>query len=343
MDRKKNKALKYIEKLPKGEIHIHLIGLISKKTINKLSQKNGSGHLTEEQLTKLFTYSNLKEFIQSFLFILDLLKKPEDLNLVIDDLENYIEQQNISFMEIFFSPSKLIRKGLEINEMIMLIKKRFRKIYKEKKKKVRLLLDVSRNFGVKNAEFITETASKYKDEILIGIGLGGNEKNSDDSKYESIFSYAEKHNLHRVAHSGEESPPGFIWDTLKYLNVERIGHGITAAEDLHLMEYLKEKEIPLEICLSSNTSLKNIGDLQKHPLLKFFQFGNLITINSDDPTFFKTNLINEYNIAHKVFNLTSEEILKLHCNTIKSSFLSEEEKEDEIKKLFSVRDSLDNI
>ena len=169
-------------------------------------------------------------------------------------------------------------------------------------------------------------------EDIIGIGLGGAESKGPAKEFAPVYEQAIKDGFHVVAHAGEDVGPESIWDSLNYLHVERIGHGVTAIQDESLMDNLKDSQVPVEICITSNTFTKKVVKQAKdHPVREFYDRGLMVNINTDDPVFFKTTLIDELWICYKELKFTMDEIKQLIRNSFISSFMSDSEKEEALK------------
>jgi adenosine deaminase len=134
--------------------------------------------------------------------------------------------------------------------------------------------------------------------------------------------------LHVVAHAGEACGPESVRQAVEALGAERLGHGLTAAHDPALLALLRDRQIPLEVCLTSNVATGVLGRIEDHPMPRFLDAGLVVTLNTDDPAMFGTDLVNEYLLAARTFGLTRQQILHLGQNAIRAAFLSEEEKLD---------------
>jgi adenosine deaminase len=202
-----------------------------------------------------------------------------------------------------------------------------KKIFEESGITVNYLIDVSRTFGPENAHQNLDLIIDNPKTSIIGIGLGGAESTGPAEKYQKVFEKAIANNLRVVAHAGEDVGPESIWDTLNLLKAERIGHGISAIQDEKLMDYLKEKGIPLEICPTSNLfTRKYVTKIEEHPVKAFYDRGMAVTINSDDPTLFGSELSEEYILLYENGIFNEDEILDLVKKTIFSSFASDKRK-----------------
>ncbi|HZK20045.1 MAG TPA: adenosine deaminase, partial [Treponemataceae bacterium] len=219
-----------MKKIPKAEIHLHGEAAVSTKTIQKLYKKNNGKSLSKEELKDFFNFTNLKEFVQCFIELQKLLVTTDDLKYLFDDLRDYLLANNIVYSEIFFSPTSFIRKGFEFSTMISVLSSKIEEIEKETGIVIKILIDVSRTFGPENAMNNLNLILKEKNPLIIGIGLGGDEQSGPAKEYAEVFKKAKKEGLRVVAHAGEDVGPESIRDSIDFLGIERIGHGITAIQ-----------------------------------------------------------------------------------------------------------------
>ncbi|MGC8765038.1 MAG: adenosine deaminase [Brevinematia bacterium] len=330
---KKEDFVILLKAVPKAELHLHAEGTISISTVRKFLERNPTPKYEGEKINKLFHYESLKEFIRSFLFIQDLFVEPSDFELLFDDVANYLSNNNIIYCELFFSPSMFLKKRMDFKEILDVMSRKIEQIKAEKNIIIKLIIDISRTFGYENAKRNLELVLKYRNQHIIGIGLGGDEIKGPAVKFKDLFHIAKDNNLHLVAHAGEDADSSSVWDAIKELGAERIGHGIASIKDKELIAYLKETQIPLEICVTSNVFTKKfVSEIEKHPVKQFYEEGILVTINTDDPTFFNTSLVEEYWKIHDKLNFSLSDLLNLVINGFKASFLPDKEKEGFIKK-----------
>ena len=320
-----------IRGIPKTEIHIHLEAVASVDTIWKLKEKHSISLpdiSTKDDLTRKFKIKSLDEFIALFIDVVQAcFLKEEDIELLLDDAKNYFKRNNIKYAEVFFAPSKFIINGLDYQKIITLLDEGAKDLQKNEIK-IKYIIDVSRTYGTENAMNNLDLTLDYIKDSIIGIGLGGAEKKGRAKDYESIFSKAREKGLHVVAHAGEDVDSYSIWDAIKHLKTERIGHGISAINDQKLMEYLKETQIPLEVCPTSNLFTRKYATTYKnHPIRKFFDKDLYVTVNSDDPVFFNSELSDEYLrlLDNEIFSL--EEIFQLIKNNIYATFMDKADKD----------------
>jgi adenosine deaminase len=312
--------LDFLRKLPKTEIHLHIEACISKETIIKILQEHKENFDVEE-IEKLYQFKNLNEFIKLFLFILDSIKKPEDFQFIFENLKHYLIQNNIRYAEVFYAPSRLIQNGLEFREIARTLDYLAKECVLDGGPEVKFLVDVSRTFGPENASKNLKRLLEAKVDTHIGIGLGGAELMGPARDFKDIFAQARAEGLHCVAHSGEDDGPWSIWDTVQILKAERIGHGTSAIQDPDLLEYLRDRQIPIEICLTSNLFTgKYVRRLQDHPVRRYYDMGIICSINTDDPEIFNVDLTQEYYKLYKYLNFSITEIIDLIRMGVDSTF-----------------------
>jgi adenosine deaminase len=339
-----------LQEIPKTEIHLHLEALATVDSIWELMKKHkivNNEISTKEDLKKKFKITSLNEFIDLFINVVQSnFRSEDDIEYLIRDARAYLERNNIIYAEIFFAPSTFVKNGLDFNKMVKILDDGAKLIAKEDKKEVKFIIDVSRSFGVENARNNLDYTLQNRHDSIIGIGLGGAEAIGPARDYKKVFAKAIKNGFHVVAHAGEDVGPESIWDAVKILKVERIGHGTSAILDEELIEYLAEKQIPLEICPTSNLfTRKYVSVLEEHPIRQFFDRGLNVTVNTDDPTLFSIDLVDEYmKLANKGF-FSPSEIIKMVKNNVYATFLPTRQKNkiwNDIEKIIKANaDTLD--
>jgi adenosine deaminase len=324
---KKDEFYSFLRKIPKAEIHLHAEATISRQTVQAFIDRKPESKTHPVDVDKLFSYNSLKEFLTSFIFVQGLYEEPGDLTVLFDDVALYLKENNIVYCELFFSPSTFIKKGFTFPEMLDTIQAAITTIEKRDGLKINLIIDVSRSFGVENAQANLDSTLKYRTPMVIGVGLGGDEETGPAKMFGDVFRIAASRGLHVVAHAGEVVGPESIWDALKTLKVERIGHGLSAIQDPELVRYLAEKQIPVEICLTSNIfTQKYVVRAEDHPVRPLYDQGVLVVVNTDDPTFFHCTIIDEFWSLHSKLKFSMDEIKEIIINGFKASFLKPEQR-----------------
>lgn len=331
---KKTEFKSFLKSIPKTELHLHLEAVISLAGVRKLYKNKFGKEMTKEEQIELFSYNDLNGFIQAFLKIQGFYSSVNDFNLVFDELEKYLVKNGIVYSEVFFAPSAFLKMGFKYEDMVKIFHKKISRIKEKRGITVKMLMDVSRTFGCENAMNNYNLLKQYPCDDIIGIGLGGAEAKGPAKEFEPVFTQAHKDGYRAVAHAGEDVGPESIWDAINFLNSERIGHGLTAMQDENLVTELASTKRPVEICITSNTFTKKIiTKAKEHPVADYFNKGVVVTINTDDPVFFKTTLLDEFYICHKDLKMPMEDIKKLVEYSFTASFMPEQEKKDWLGKV----------
>lgn len=316
--------LEWIRSLPKAEIHVHFEGSITNDTILHLAEKYGVPEIPNRKKARaLFRFTNAHQFFQNFLFVSYLLREPEDFYQAARQIGNRYKEEHIRYAEITLAPHKYIRLGIAYKEIMESIDAGLQEASPETE--FRYIIDIVRDLGPElGMDMIrhVEACPFYK---VIGIGLGGSEAFPPaDSK--PVFAYAASIGLKKTAHAGEGKGAGSVWETLQQLNVDRIDHGIRSIEDDRLMDFLQSKQIPLNLCLSSNVALRVVRSIRHHPIRAFYEKGIPVNLSTDDPTFFQTTLTDEYARLLADCHFTRNELVQIAANAFQASFLCKTEK-----------------
>jgi adenosine deaminase len=317
-----------IKVLPKAELHIHLEGSIQPKTLLLLAQRNGIdlGCKDEDNLRAMYCYRDFSHFIKLYGILTNALRKPEDFMLITEELGLEAAQQGTYYLEVTFSAAiHYRRKGIPFDEMIDAIAEGAAAVQQQVGVEMRFILDHVRGYPPDYCQQTAEWCVQGRDKGVVALGLGGYEPDWPASLYVETIHWAQSRGLPFVPHAGEAVGPEGIWDALQF-NPPRIGHGFRAVEDATLVDTLREREIALEICPTSNICTGCVQHWEDHPLRQLWDENVLVTINSDDPPMFNTTLLDEYRIATTKFGFTPKELARLSLNAAHSSLLPPEER-----------------
>ena len=328
----------FIWKIPKVELHLHLEGAIPLPTLLNFIQKRGKDNSLKNlgDLKKRLVYSNFTQFIKVWLWKNSFITEYEDFEELAYQVLQSLSQQNVKYVEAFYSPRDFTFRNKKlsacgITESLIKGKK---KAFDDFGIRSELIVDLGRDYGPRMGMGLVKELVVYLGLGLIGIGLGGSEKLFPAGLFTKVYREARNRGFRLTAHAGEAAGAKSIWAALDKLETERIGHGLRAYEDPRLIDYLKERQIPLEVCVVSNIKTQVCKTFKEHPIRNYFQDGLMVTINSDDPTMFDTSITNEYLVLVQRFGFSLEEIRKINLNSIKASFMSDKEK-DSIRGTFN--------
>jgi adenosine deaminase/aminodeoxyfutalosine deaminase len=245
------------------------------------------------------------------------LRTPEDYALVTRRLLEALAAQSVHYAEITLAAGVVLWKGEEFAPIFDAVAE----AACSSPVTVRWILDAVRQFGVEPAMRVAELAAERVGRGVVAYGIGGSEERGPAAWFTDIFAFARRSGLRLTAHAGESMGPESVWAALD-VGAERIGHGIAAARDPELMRYLRDHDIPLEICITSNLVTGVVKRLEDHPVRELYDAGVPIVLNSDDPAMFRCTLTNEYRLAEQVFGFTEAELRGIAENGFRYAFAS---------------------
>jgi aminodeoxyfutalosine deaminase len=288
----------FYRQLRKAELHVHLEGSVEPETVLELDPS-----LTIDQVREKYAHTDFEGFIQSYVWINRLLRTPSDYALILKRLLESLNRQNVVYAEINLSVGMMLWKGQQADAI-------FEALCEQASRspvRVGWIFDAVRQFGAEPSVEVAKLAVKYRDAGVVGFGIGGDEVRGPAGMFADVFAFAKDERLAILPHAGETAGAESIRAAIE-CGAKRIGHGIRAADDPALMSYLRDHDIPLEICISSNVCTGAVASLAAHPVRRLFEAGVPITLNSDDPAMFRTTLSNEYQIAAERFGFSEAEL-----------------------------------
>lgn len=319
----KSEARSWIRNLPKAELHLHLEGTIAPETLVRMSEHNDAAPLTLEAARALYQYKDFTGFMLAFKAITERLRAPEDYDLIAYRMIEALAAQGVVHAEVYVSVGVVYYwRRVEFEPLFEGMERGRIRGEREFGVSVYWIFDAVRHFGVEEAARVFHKAAEMKRQYpsIVGIGIGGDERRMSAEPFRDLYEEARENGLHLTAHAGETVGPQGIWSALN-IGAERIGHAFTAAEDEELLEVLATRQVPVEICMTSNLRTGCCARLEEHPVRDYFGNGLMVTLNSDDPSLFGSDLFAEYGLAHKEFDMTLEHLRELAGNSVEASFL----------------------
>ncbi|MYW65374.1 adenosine deaminase [Streptomyces sp. SID8379] len=317
----------FIAGLPKAELHVHHVGSASPRIVSELAARHPDSKVPAdlEKLTEFFTFKDFAHFIQVYLSVVDLIRTPEDVRLLTFEVARDMARQNVRYAELTITPFSSTRRGIDERAFMDAIEDARKAAESEFGTVLRWCFDIPGEAGLESAEETVRLATDdaLRPEGLVSFGLGGPEIGVPRPQFKPYFDRAVAAGLHSVPHAGETTGPETVWDALRDLRAERIGHGTTSAQDPKLLAHLAEHGIPLEVCPTSNIATRAVRTLDEHPLKQFVDAGVTVTINSDDPPMFATDLNTEYAVAARLLGLDERGVADLAKNAVRASFLDD--------------------
>ncbi len=300
----------FLQELPKAELHLHLEGSVEPETLHELDPGTPL-----EELRALYQYPDFDAFLRAFGAVGKRLRTPEDYGLITRRLLERLAAQNVRYAEIIVAAGVVLWKGQDFAPIFDAIEDGAAGSPVE----VRWILDAVRQFGVEPAMQVVELAAARRERGVVAFGIGGSEQRGPAEWFTEVFAAARRAGLRLTAHAGEGTSAQSVWAALE-LGAERIGHGISAIDDPELVRHLRDRQIPLEICLTSNLVTGVVPGLEAHPVRRLFEAGVPVTLNTDDPAMFRCTLVGEYELAARAFGFTEAELAEIANDGFRFAF-----------------------
>jgi aminodeoxyfutalosine deaminase len=321
----------FIRRLPKAELHLHLEGTILPSTLVELSLRHDARPLTLAEAEALYEFTDFTGFMEAFKAVTRLLIGPEDYELAAWRMMEHLAEQGVVHAEVYISVGVIYlwrnHDPAAFEPIFTGLERARKRAEHELGLSLYWIFDAVRHFTVPEAErvFLKAVELKPTHPSIIGIGLGGDERRTGSEPFRAFYTQAARAGLRLTNHAGETTGSEAIWEALA-IGSERIGHVVSAIQDENLVQELRAREVPLELCPTSNVRTGVCPSFAAHPLRRLFDLGLLVTLNSDDPAFFGSDLANEYLLAHTEQKFTRDELRQLARNSIRASFLPVETK-----------------
>jgi adenosine deaminase len=320
----------WLSLIPKVELHIHLEGAIPHDALWQLMQKYGGDPEIpdQESLGNKFIFKDFSHFIDTWVWKNSFIRSYEDIEYIAEMVARDMASQNIRYSEMHVSPPDFHRHGLETQCIIEAVRKGFEKVDGIV---IGLVPDLVRDFGPQKAIITLHEIEEVRDLGVLGIGLGGSEQAYPPDLFTEVYRKAREMGFHTTVHAGEAAGADSIWRAIHNLNPDRIGHGTNARQDDGLLDYLKNHQIPLEMCPISNVKTGVVPSIEHHPIHDYYKRGLLLSVNTDDPKMFGNTLAIEYKGLVDSLGFSRLDIKKLILMAIQSSWMPESEKDVMIK------------
>ena len=321
----------FIARLPKVELHVHLVGSAPVETVLELARRHpGRGvPASAEGLREFYSFRDFPHFIDVYQAVSALLTEPEDIAELVRGVARSLARQNVRYAEFQFAPYAFQRQGMPDPAITAALDAGARDARAESGVRIAWIVDFPGQHAHEFAASALRFALENPPAGLIGFGIGGIEASRAPHQdiIRSVFASAAAAGLHCVPHAGETTGPETVWEAVQFLHAERIGHGIRSLDDPALVAWLAERQLPVDVSPTSNVCTRCVPSIGAHPLRRMLEAGLFVTLNSDDPPMFGTSLSNEYLVAGRDLGLSAAELAGLAANGVRASFLGAAEQE----------------
>jgi len=318
----------FIRAMPKVELHVHLEGSIRPETLLTLAQRNRVKlpAATVEGLREWYAFTDFPHFNEIYQTISSCLKSADDIELIAREFLAGQAAQNIRYSEVTYTAYRHHTRGITFRDQLGALNRARKWAEAEHGVRMGIVVDIPRMIPAEEGRLTVDWVIGALGDGVVALGLGGPEVGHPPEKFAGDFDRAHAAGVPCVPHAGETVGPTSIWGALRSLHAIRIGHGVRCLEDSALVAELKVRQIPLEVCPTSNVCLKVVPDFANHPLPRLLQAGLFVTLNSDDPPMFNTTLTDEYLQASSAFGFDASVIEHLALNAVRVSLLPPSER-----------------
>ena len=315
--------------LPKAELHVHLEGSIEPATVVELAARHGVT-LTVEEAAARYAPGDFAQFIEAFIWVTSFLRGPADYALIAQRFAESMKRQNVLYAEVTLSIGIMFRRNQDPAANFAALRDAAAQVPGVR---LKYIFDAVRQWGAAPAMEVARIAAELRSPDIIAYGIGGDELGLPTKDLRRVYEFVASQGMHRLIHAGEIGGPELVREAVDLLGAERIGHGIAVMRDERTMDYLAARGIPLEVCPTSNLRTgalaRQIGQktagYEQHPLPSLFRRGLPVTLSSDDPAMFETDVSNEYAQAYRM-GMSPSEILRLAEASFHHAFLTDEDR-----------------
>lgn len=320
-----------IQRIPKIELHLHLDGSVREKTIWELLETLGENPFSNyEELNNILSVDgqceSLKEYLKAFYYPVKVMQTKEALTRISEELVEDLSKEGVIYSEIRFAPYFHQEKGLSIEEVIEAVIKGLLEGEKKYKVKSRLIICAMRSFTIEKNMDLVRRAAAFLNKGVVAIDLAGNEHDFPPEESKEVFKLAKDLGFHITVHAGETGKEENIEKAINILGAERIGHGVFAYKNHNILKLIKEKNVFLEMCPTSNLNTNAVKSLSEHPIKKYYDTGIKVTLNTDNRTVSKVNLSIEMNNLINELGFSFEDFEVITHYAVEAAFCSCEDK-----------------
>ncbi|MEP7023640.1 MAG: adenosine deaminase [Actinomycetota bacterium] len=316
----------FVTALPKVELHLHLVGSASAETVLPLARQHPDGGVPTElaALREFYAFTSFPHFLEVYSKVNLLVRTGPDVITLLDGLAAQLAASQVRYAEVQVTPVRNRMAGISYDDLAQALTDGRALAQQRHGVELGWIFDADSILGLAGAEETLAFAAGHRPEGTVGIGLGGPELGVRRADFAPVFRAARDAGLHSLPHAGETVGPDEVWAAVRDLGAERIGHGIGSAADPALLAYLADHGIALEVCPSSNVRTGAVPSLPEHPLPALLAAGVPVTLATDDPGMFHSDLNSEYLLGHEAFGLGRGELADIARTGARVAFCSDQ-------------------
>ena len=316
-----------IKQLPKIEQHVHIVGSVQPETLLWLNKQNEKSlpYETLDDLKDFYAYTDFPHFLNVYSMVNGLITHEKHYETITYEMLENEHKCNVKHVECIFSAYDHMHRGLDFKTMVDNINKGINHAKRDFGISCNIRIDVVRDYGSAIAMMLLDEISSHGDNI-VAIDTGGMEDGIRPKTYSKVYEKARDMGLHLVAHQGETAGTDYVWECIDSLYPERIGHGVAATKDPRLLHEIAERGISIEACPMSNLRTGAVPSIKEHPIRRFIEAGISVSVNTDDPPMFGTDMNTEYLTLHRELGFAVDELYKIGLDSVETSFIDESEK-----------------
>lgn len=319
--------------LPKIELHCHLDGSLRPETILDIAKKDGISlpsmnrdDILKELIAPLECES-LDEYLEKFSIPNLVMQSEENLRRITFELFEDAARENVKYMEVRFAPLLHTAGGLDVEEIIQAVLTGIKEAEKQYEIKGNLILSCMRTMSASCAFEVVEKGRRFLGEGVVAIDLCASEEEGFCGKFVEPIALAREYGYRVTIHAGETGVGKNVLEAVELLGAERIGHGVFIKDCGEAYNIVKEKQVVLEMCPTSNVQTKAVNQFSDHPIYQFHKDGVKVTVNTDNRTVSDTTMANECDIVFKQFNISENDYKQIYLTSVEASFADYETKE----------------
>jgi aminodeoxyfutalosine deaminase len=314
--------------LPKTDLHVHLVGAATADTVLGLARRHPDAGVPTDRvaLAAYYAFTDFAHFIDIYVSVNSLVRTPEDVEALVVGAAGDMGRQNVRYAELTVTPDSHLLMGIAPEAVAEALTSGRARALDEHGVELAWVFDIPGELGLVSGERTIDWVEAHAPEGTAAFGLGGPEVGVPRPQFAEVFARSRAMGLHSVPHAGETTGPETVWDALRLLGAERIGHGITSVQDSGLLGHLAAEQITLEVCPVSNVRTRAVADLAAHPLPTLLDAGVMVTLGSDDPGMFATTLNEQYVLAHDVLGVTVPALVEIARTGVRASYAGDEVK-----------------